>query len=444
MTTNRTSSGTWATARKLAEQTPPTRNRYVDFLRAASICVVVVGHWFVGTPVVVDGVIRAAEVLRVLPWTQWMSWAMQVIPVFFVVGGYSNAVSWRSARCKELEYGAWAAARMRRLIGPLLPLLIFWVLLAVIAQQLGLEPDLVRTISRAALIPVWFLSVYILVTAATPITHRFYRFVGVASFWVFAAAAAMTDFIAYSFELPGLRWANYGFVWLAIHQLGFMWQDGRLARPRQVLPLALGGFALLVLLVTVVGYPISMLTVPGATFSNSRPPSLALLTLGVFHTGLLLALQAPARRWLQRPGPWTLTVLVNSRIMTVYLWHLTVMVLLIGVAMKFGGIGLGAEPGSIAWFLLRLVWIAVLFSVLQIFVVVLGRYEQPLARKGSVMLATWRVVIGTTLLSMALAFLALGGIGAEGPIGFRYEVVLVAFVGAFLLLPRWPFRRHDT
>jgi hypothetical protein len=130
--------------------------------------------------------------------------------------------------------------------------------------------------------------------------------------------------------------------------------------------------------------------------------------------------------------------------MTVYLWHLTVMVLLIGVAMKFGGIGLGAEPGSIAWFLLRLVWIAVLFSVLQIFVVVLGRYEQPLARKGSVMLATWRVVIGTTLLSMALAFLALGGIGAEGPIGFRYEVVLVAFVGAFLLLPRWPFRRHDT
>lgn len=428
----------------LAEQTPPTRNRYVDLLRAVSICVVVVGHWLVGTPVVVDGVITSADVLRVLPWTQWMSWVMQVIPVFFVVGGYSNAVSWRSARSRRLDYGAWAAARMRRLIGPLLPLLIFWILFAVIVQQRGFDPDLMRSVSRTALIPVWFLSVYILVTAATPVTQRFYRVVGVASFWIFVAAAAMTDFIAYSFDLPGLRWANYGFVWLAIHQLGFMWQDGRLAGWRQALPLALGGFALLIVLVTVVGYPTSMLTVPGATFSNSRPPSLALLTLGVFQTGLLLVLQTPVRRWLQRPGPWMLTVLVNSRIMTIYLWHLTVMVLLIGVAMKFGGIGLGAEPGSTTWFLLRLVWIAVLFSALLVFVMVLGRFEQPLARKASITLATWRVVIGASLLSMALAFLALGGIAAEGPLGMRYEMVMIAFAGSFLVLPGWSFRRHDT
>ena len=440
--TNRISSGTWTTARKLAEQTPPTRNRYVDFLRAVSICVVVVGHWLVGMPVVVDGVISAADVLRVVPWTQWLSWVMQVMPVFFVIGGYSNSVSWRSAKRKELEYGAWAAARMRRLVGPLLPLLIFWVMFAVIMQQLGFEPDLMRGASRTALIPVWFLSVYILVTAATPATYRLYRVIGVASFWVFAAAAAMVDLLAYSFELPGLRWANYGFVWIAIHQLGFLWQDGRLAGPRQALPLALGSFGLLVLLVTVMSYPISMLTVPGETFSNSRPPSLALLTLGVFHAGLLLVLEAPARRWLQRLGPWTLTVLVNSRIMTLYLWHLTVMVLLIGVAMKFGGIGLGAEPDSTAWWLLRLLWIAVLFSVLQVFVTVLGRYEQPSARKLPVTLATWRVVIGTILLSMGLAFLALGGISDEGPIGLRFEVVLPAFIGAFLVLPVWPLRRR--
>jgi hypothetical protein len=442
--TSRIFSGTWTTARKLAEQTPQNRNRYVDFLRAVSICVVIVGHWLVGMPVVVDGVITAADVLRVVPWTQWLSWAMQVMPVFFVVGGYSNAASWRSANGKGLEYGAWAAARMRRLVAPLLPLLIFWVLFAVIMRQLGFEPDLMRAASRTAMIPVWFLSVYVLVTAATPITHRLYRVIGVASFWVFASAAAMVDLIAYSLELPGLRWANYGFVWLAIHQLGFMWQEGRLAGPRQALPLALGGFGLLVLLVTVMGYPISMLTVPGETFSNSRPPSLALLTLGVFHSGLLLALEAPARRWLQRLGPWTLTVLVNSRIMTLYLWHLTVMVLLVGVAMKFGGIGLGAEPVSIAWWLLRLVWIALLFSVLQVFVTVLGRYEQPSARKVPVTLATWRVVIGTILLSMGLAFLAAGGISDDGPIGLRFEVVLPALIGAFLVLPDWPFRRHGS
>jgi hypothetical protein len=437
-------SGMWSTARALAAQTPPTRNRYVDFLRAVSICVVVFGHWLVGLPAIVDGVLHDVEVMRVVPWTQWLSWVMQVMPVFFVVGGYSNSVSWLSAQRKGLAYGDWSASRMQRLVGPLVPLLIFWVLFAVMLRQLGIEHYLMRGASQTALLPVWFLAVYILVTAVTPITHRFYRRIGVASFWLFALAAACVDFIAYSLEVSALRWANYGFVWLAVHQLGFMWQDGRLAGPRQALPLALGGLALLVLLVTVMGYPLSMLTVPGEEFSNSRPPSLALLALGIFHMGLLLALEVPARRWLQRLGPWTLTVLVNSRIMTLYLWHLTVMVLLVALAIPLGGLGLGALPGSVAWWPIRLLWLGGMFAVLQVFIAGLGRFEQPARRKAVASLPTWRVVIGTVLLSLGLAFLVTGGISDEGPIGVRLPVVLLAFIGTFLVLPGGPFRRHGT
>ena len=37
----------WNAAARLAAQTPPERNRYVDFLRAASICLVITGHWLV-------------------------------------------------------------------------------------------------------------------------------------------------------------------------------------------------------------------------------------------------------------------------------------------------------------------------------------------------------------------------------------------------------------
>lgn len=442
--TNAVPLGMWSAARALAAQTPPTRNRYVDFLRAVSICVVVFGHWLVGLPAIVDGVLHDVEVMRVVPWTQWLSWAMQVMPVFFVVGGYSNSVSWLSAQRKGLEYGDWAASRMQRLVGPLVPLLTFWFVFTVIMRHLGIEHHLMRNASQIALLPVWFLAVYILVTAVTPITHGFYRRIGAASFWVFALAAASVDFIAYRLEQPALRWANYGFVWLAVHQLGFMWQDGRLAGPWQALLLALGGLGLLVLLVTMTGYPISMLTVPGEEFSNSRPPSLALLALGIFHMGLLLALEGPARRWLLRLGPWTLTVLVNSRIMTLYLWHLTVMVLLVALAIPLGGIGLGALPGSAAWWPIRLLWLGGLFAVLQVFVVVLGRFEQPARRKAVASLPTWRVVMGTVLLSLGLALLVTGGISDEGPIGVRLEVMLPAFIGAFLVLPGGLFRQRGA
>lgn len=433
------SSGIWSAAHALAVQTPPTRNRYIDFLRALSICVVVFGHWLVGLPAIINGTLIDVEVMRVVPWTQWLSWAMQVMPVFFIVGGFSNAVSWLSTQRKGLEYGNWTASRMQRLVGPVVPLLLFWTVFTLSLRQLGIEHQQMRGASMTALLPVWFLAVYILVTAVTPITHGFYRRIGVASFWIFAIAAALFDLIAYLVEQPGLRWANYGFVWLAVHQLGFMWQDGRLAGLRQALLLAVAGLVLLVLLITVFGYPLSMLTVPGQEFSNSRPPSLALLALGIFHLGLLLALEVPARQWLQRLGPWTLTVLVNAHIMTLYLWHLTVMVLLVAVALQFNGIGLTALPGDAVWWPIRLMWLVVMFAVLQVFVVLLGRFEQPTRRKVVTSLPTWRVVSGTVLLSLGLALLVTGGISATGLLGIRLEVIVPAFVGAFLVLPNGLF-----
>src|SRR6516162_6498159 len=40
----------WSRAAWLADRTPASRNRYVDFLRAASMLVVTVGHWLVAAP----------------------------------------------------------------------------------------------------------------------------------------------------------------------------------------------------------------------------------------------------------------------------------------------------------------------------------------------------------------------------------------------------------
>lgn len=93
--------GLWVKARSLAEQAPPERNRYVDFLRALSILAVVVGHWLVAAPYIgPDGEVVGGHLLGILPWTQWLTWLFQVMPIFFLVGGYSNGVSWASTQAK--------------------------------------------------------------------------------------------------------------------------------------------------------------------------------------------------------------------------------------------------------------------------------------------------------------------------------------------------------
>ncbi|MER5828576.1 acyltransferase family protein, partial [Streptomyces mirabilis] len=64
------------------------RDRYVDFLRAWAIGLVVLGHWLI-TALVREpgGEIRAPELLATVPWTQWLTLGFQIMPLFFLAGG---------------------------------------------------------------------------------------------------------------------------------------------------------------------------------------------------------------------------------------------------------------------------------------------------------------------------------------------------------------------
>jgi hypothetical protein len=422
----------WTRARALADATPESRNRYADFLRAASIGVVVLGHWLMAAPSVSGGDFSMSDMLHAAPWAQWLTWAFQVMPLFFLVGGYSNAASWEAAlRTGRGAYAAWLAGRLQRLVLPIVPLLAAWTGLALAAHQLGVSQDVIRIGSQVALIPTWFLAVYVMVVVVAPAMHWLWRRWAMASFWALVLGAVVIDAIGFTTDFAAVRWANYAFVWLAVHHLGFLWWDGRLAGAR-ALPWALGGLAALVLLVTIGGYPVSMISVPGEEVSNSRPPTLALLALGAFHGGLVLSYEAAARRWLARTVPWTATVLVNGTIMTLYLWHATALVLVVGAAWALGGAGLGLAPGGAAWWATRPLWIAVLLAVLAPLVAAFGRFEQRNQRAGLPPPPAAQSVAGALAVCFALAALALGGVGTPGALGIRAGTLLLFFAGAAL------------
>ena len=170
---SKTRSGAWHKALDLAGKTPPSRNRYADFLRAASILVVVLGHWLMAAPLLREGVPQLSHMLDLAPWTRWLTWALQVMPVFFIVGGFSNAISWQKARERGLSYGGWLDSRFRRLVAPVLPLLVAWAVLGLAANAAGVAADTLRVGSQVALVPTWFLAVYLLVILLVPPTFGF-------------------------------------------------------------------------------------------------------------------------------------------------------------------------------------------------------------------------------------------------------------------------------
>ncbi len=427
--------GAWSKAREMAERTPETRNRYVDFLRAASITVVVVGHWLMSAPIVRDGELKLDDMLATAPWSQWLTWVCQVMPLFFIVGGYSNMVSWDSARRRGEGYGLWTATRLKRLMGPVVPLMVMWAVMAIVAHRFGVRPTYIRVGSQVALIPTWFLAVYVMVTVAAPGTSWAWHRFGMLSFWVPALCAVVVDTIAFSIGFSTLRWVNYAFVWLSVHQLGYLWRDGRIAGPVRALSWAVAGLAVLMFLIWAASYPVSMISVPDELISNSRPPTLALLALGALHAGIVLLMETPMRRWLRRPGPWTATVFVNGTIMTVYLWHNTVMVLMIGLLNLLGGVGLTFEPDTAVWWMTRPLWIGLLGAILAvIFVPVFNRFERRARAGAAETLSVWRTIGGAAAACFGLSILAMKGIYAEGRLGIRIWTVLLVLAGATLVL----------
>jgi hypothetical protein len=97
---------------------------------------------------VVDGEFALSSMLEHQIWTHLLSWMLQIMPMFFIVGGYSNGMSWKAATRDGKSYGEWLNGRLQRLAGPVLPLLAVWAMLGIGAYLMGARPETVKLGSR--------------------------------------------------------------------------------------------------------------------------------------------------------------------------------------------------------------------------------------------------------------------------------------------------------
>ncbi|WP_117213205.1 acyltransferase family protein [Allorhizocola rhizosphaerae] len=361
--------------RRLAEATPPTRERVIDLLRAVAITAVVLGHWLVSA-VGYDaaGRLTARSALAELPWAHFLTWIAQVMPLFFLVGGYANAASLTSHRARGGDAAGWLRNRGTRLTRPTTALVLVLAGAAFTAQSLGADPGLVRLAVWFACIPLWFLSVYLAVVILAPMMYALHRRFGFAVPAVLVGLVAVGD-IARLYGDEAWGYGNFLFGWLAIHQMGFAWRDRRLSgRPRVAVPVVLGGLGLLLLLTLAGPYPVSMINVPGERLHNMSPPSLALLAVATVQLGLALLLRERAERRLHRPRPWTVVVTLNSVILTIFLWHISAAIV-VTAALHALGVLPAPEVDTAAWWAWRIPWVLLLSVALAGLVAIFGRIE---------------------------------------------------------------------
>jgi hypothetical protein len=404
------------------------RDRWLDLLRGGSIVAVVVGHWLVADLVYGSGQLRLRSSLGEAPQLWPLTWAFQVIPVFFFVAGAVNGPSWQRAREAGTGYASFVDRRVHRV----------WVPTAVMLVGVGTVVALlqladgggVRLAGAMLLQPLWFLAIYLLLVAATPWTWSLYRRFGAWTLPVLLVVATLSDIGRIGLGVAPAGYVNVVVVWLIVYLLGHAFAQGALTRTVAWAMLGLGAAVLVA--ATAGPYPARMVGVPGDRISNMNPPTIAVLALGLAQIGLLVLLRPVLSQWLQRPRAWAVVVWLNLSIMTLYLWHQFAMLLTTRVLLALGA----PQPatGAPAWWAMRVLWVLSAGVVLVGLVLLLGRFEHvrtpPLSAP-----AAWSVLGAVSVvLMLAVGLLALAGtrltepVLPQHPLGIAVSPVVAAAV----------------
>lgn len=342
-----------------ARRTPPEgRDLVVDLARIGAVVFVVVVHVaFAGVRLGAGGAVEVEATVTRMPWFTAITWVAQVMPLFFVVGGFATAISLRSSRARGASDAAYVRGRLLRLARPALPVFVVFSAGLLVATNLPIDQGLVGGVAVVVGSPLWFLAAFGLVQALAPLLLDAHERRPVATVAMLAGAAAAVDAARNATGVAEIGLVNLVFVWAAVHQVGFWMRDGWFARRSR------GG---LVAIVAISYAAIGGLVVGGFAspdlLHDQFPPMLPLIPLGVAQAAMLELARPLLSRLVSLRAVQAVMVFVGTRAMTIYCWHSPVILLLLGAQLLVPGTM--SDPGTARWWAERLPFTLLVFAVL--------------------------------------------------------------------------------
>lgn len=421
------------TARDLAPRIgSEDRNPYIDWVRAGSVCVVVIFHTRLFAVTQTDG--RLLLEMWAPPSYLWiLTWLLMVIPVFFISGGYGHSVNMVKAARLHTGYGQFLANRARKLAGPTATFVGFWAVLAsLLAAVIGTET--VADLTRSGMALLWFIMVYLGVTMMAPaMVWAHVRFGG----WVFAVLillAVGVDMVSFVTGMVDLRYLNFGPVWLFAHQLGIAYHRGwfRTWRVRWLVVAILAMVIGVIGLITVAGYPPVGVGLGDVPIGNVQPPTSAMILVAVAQVSALALFERAAPRWAGAPRTRKPVATVNALLMTIYLWHVPCIVVINAILWMTG-----VAP-MLPDFVLRLSTTLLSLGLVAAVVPAIARVDLALVPAMGTHPSTVKAVVATVGLIAGVAVVWATGVVVS--VDTPWSTLGVALVAAGWFTMRWATR----
>lgn len=378
------------------------RDTAVDLAKAFSLLVVVGMHAMMAGVTVGAGGLVVTNTLAGHPIFAWATWGLQVMPLFFLLGGFSSITQWRRVRDQGATSGEYIRQRVHRLARPaVLPIALVGGTLALLTLT-DISPELLSQVGFRIGQPLWFLAVYVGCSAFVPLMTRLHEASPRITLGALLGAAALVDTVSLTFHLPALGAFNFLFVWLFIQQLGFWYADGAFSAPRWLLLAgSIACYGILFFLTLVVGYSKDM-------YENLNPPTLCILVLGVGQLLLFAFLHPYLSRLATMPLFRASSDVINRNSMTIYLWHVPVVVM---IALTMMSMSMSMpEPLSQYWWETRPLFLGLVTIALIPIVFLVARWEKSRRAKTPAPISP--------LLATVKAFLSVAGVATILVVGF--------------------------
>ena len=345
------------------------RDLTLDLARVACVLLVVVIHLLqVGIGTDADGAFVVTRPAEMQEWFALATWAGQIMPLFFVVGGFASAAGWRSHTARGGTATDFVRGRALRLAQPALPLFVFFAVVLGVATLLQLAPDIVAAAAVGAGSPLWFLAAYLICQTCVPLMMRLDATAPRLTVAVLAVCVVAVDALRYATGIEEIGLLNLAFVWLLCQQLGIWYFRGVFDAlgPFTLAAIAAACYLSLWPLTAFGPYGVSML-------GNLNPPTLPLVVLGLAQACLLRLLKRPLSALMTRRPARAVVFVVGSRLMTIYLWHLPVILAVTGLTLLIPGAA--PAPASAAWWWSRIPIFLVVMALLYALSLVVARWE---------------------------------------------------------------------
>lgn len=335
------------------------RDRVADLVRVCALAVVIVWHSTLSLfHRSSTGVLTMPNPIGLYSGMWLTTWALQVMPLFFVVSGAVNADAWDRHRLRGGSARGFVWHRVNRFGGPLAVLAMVSATLEAAARLTGYGPFLGRHL--VILVPLWTLALLVAYAPLTPLLQWGWERFGFSFTIGLVGAVVLSDLFRFrAHESVAGAVSTFG-VWLIAYQLGWVYRQivrrgshACVEIGRSLMMLGLFG---LVVTTNIGLYPRSMVATSTDAMSNLLPTTVPIVALALFQCGVLLMLRPRLATWLSGERVWNRVERAGGYALPAYLLHMIVVVAMVVVAEGLG-VTFSAQLSTM-WWLTRPLWLA--------------------------------------------------------------------------------------